>query len=62
MLDLSLINERPTLTPMEINQENLEVMITMLMLLSQLEQSEAAPGAEQAFTLASAALSNPAEA
>ena len=35
MLELSLINERPTLTPMETNQENLEVMITMLMILSQ---------------------------
>jgi hypothetical protein len=61
MLELSLINERPTLTPMETNQENLEVMITMLMILSQVDQ-EAEGFARETFTLASAALHNPAEA
>ena len=61
MLELSLINERPTLTPMETNQENLEVMITMLMLLSQVDQ-EVEGFTRETFTLASAALHNPAEA
>jgi len=61
MLELSLINERPTLTPMETNQENLEVMITMLMLLSQIDQEPEAL-IRETFTTAAAALQNPAEA
>ena len=61
MLELSLINERPTLTPMETNQENLEVMITMLMLLSQADQ-EPESFTRETLTLVSASLHNPAEA
>ena len=60
MLELSLINERPTLTPMETNQENLEVLITMLMLVGQI--AEADKDVAENMTVVAAALNRPAEA
>ena len=60
MLELSLINERPTLTPMETNQENLEVLITMLMLVGQIEEADDAVA--ENMTIVAAALNHPAEA
>lgn len=61
MLEFSLINERPPLTPMESAQENLEVIVTMLMLEAQINQ-ESEGFIRETFTAASAALQNPAEA
>jgi hypothetical protein len=61
MLEFSLINERPPLTPMEVTQENLEVIVTMLMLEAQINQ-EPEDVIRETFTAASAALQNPAEA
>ena len=60
MLELSLINERQTLTPMETNQENLEVLITMLMLVGQI--AEADKDVAENMTVVAAALNRPAEA
>jgi len=61
MLELSLLNERPVVTPMEETQENLEVLVTMLMLVAQIDQEPEAL-IRETFTTASAALQNPAEA
>ena len=58
---LQLINTFPTLTPMEENQSNLEVSITMMMITGQILQ-EAKPDLADALVIASAALHNPAEA
>jgi|TARA_R110001583_G_scaffold96407_15_gene240676 hypothetical protein len=60
MQALQLINSFPTRTPMEENQSNLEVTITMLMLIAQmkLEDSEM----RDTLTIAAAAMHNPAEA
>jgi hypothetical protein len=60
MLELSLLNERPTLTPMEASRESLEILITMLMLSQQISDSE--PETAETMLTISAALSNPAEA
>ena len=60
MLELSLINERPTLTPMETNQENLEVLITMLMLVGQIEEADGTVA--ETMTIVAASLNHPAEA
>ena len=57
---LQLINTFPTLTPMEENQSNLEVTITMLMILAQSAQE--GDEMREALTLAAAALHNAAEA
>jgi len=57
---LQLINTFPTLTPMEENQSNLEVTITMLMILAQSAQE--GDEMRDALTLAAAALHNSAEA
>ena len=60
MQTLQLINTFPTLTPMEENQSNLEVTITMLMILAQAAQE--GDEMREALTLAAAALHNSAEA
>jgi len=61
MQTLPLINNFPTRTPMEDNQSNLEVSITMMMITGQIAQ-EAKPDLAEALVIASAALHNPAEA
>ena len=61
MQALQLINNFPTLTPMEENQSNLETTITMLMIIGQLAQ-EPADEMRDALTIAAAAMINPAEA
>jgi hypothetical protein len=61
MLEFSLINERDPLTPMETTQENLEVIVTMLMLEAQINQEPEA-FIRETFTIVSAALQYPAEA
>jgi len=58
---LQLINSFPARTPMEDNQSNLEVSITMMMITGQILQ-EAKPDLADALVIASAALHNPAEA
>ncbi len=58
---LQLINNFPTLTPMEENQSNLEVTVTMLMIVAQLTQEPVAE-MRDALTIAAAAMHNPAEA
>ena len=55
-----LINTFPKLTPMEENQSNLEVTITMLMILAQSAQE--GDEMREALTIAAAALHNSAEA
>tara|TARA_R110001592_G_scaffold8625_1_gene46960 strand:- start:941 stop:1123 length:183 start_codon:yes stop_codon:yes gene_type:complete len=60
MLEISLVNERPSLTPMESNRENLEVLITMLMLSQQISESD--EHTAESMVIVSAALNNPAEA
>jgi len=57
---LQLINTFPTLTPMEENRSNLEVTITMLMILAQSAQE--GDEMREALTIAAAALHNSAEA
>ena len=57
---INLINTFPTLTPMEENQSNLEVTITMLMILAQSAQE--GDEMREALTIAAAALHNSAEA
>ena len=57
---LELINTYPKLTPMEENQTNLEVTITMLMILAQSAQE--GDELRDALTMAAAALHNSAEA
>ena len=61
MQALQLINQFPTLTPMEENQSNLEVTVTMLMIVAQLTQEPVAE-MRDTLTIASAAIHNPAEA
>ena len=61
MQALQLINNFPTLTPMEENRTNLEATITMMMIIGQLAQ-EPADEMRDALTLAAAAMHNPAEA
>ena len=61
MQTLPLINNFPSRTPMEDNQSNLEVSITMMMITGQIAQ-EAKPDLTDALVIASAALHNPAEA
>ena len=61
MHQIQLINAFPKLTPMEENQTNLEVTITMLMIVGQLAQ-EKQEEVVDALTIAAAALHNPAEA
>tara|TARA_R100001509_G_C4865345_1_gene214876 strand:+ start:738 stop:923 length:186 start_codon:yes stop_codon:yes gene_type:complete len=58
---LQLINDFPTLTPMEENRTNLEATITMMMIIGQLAQ-EPADEMRDALTIAAAAMHNPAEA
>ncbi len=60
MQALQLINTFPTLTPMEENRSNLEVTITMLMILAQSAQE--GDEMREALTIAAAALHNSAEA
>ena len=61
MQTLPLINNFPTRTPMEDNQSNLEVSITMMMITGQIAQ-ETKPDMADALVIASAALHNSAEA
>jgi hypothetical protein len=61
MQEHSLINMRPDRTPMEQNQENLEVLITMLMLVVQIRE-EVEPVIRETLTIVGAALTPPAEA
>lgn len=61
MLELSLVNDRPSLTPMESNRESLEVLITMLMMMQQIDEC-ADKVTSDSITIISAALQNPAEA
>ena len=60
MQALQLINTFPKLTPMEENQSNLEVTITMLMLIAQAAQE--GDEMREALIIAAAALHNSAEA
>ena len=61
MQALQLINNFPTLTPMEENRTNLEATITMMMIIGQLAQ-EPVDEMRDALTIAAAAMHNPAEA
>lgn len=58
---LQLINNFPTLTPMEENRTNLEATITMMMIIGQLAQ-DPADEMRDSLTIAAAAIHNPAEA
>ena len=58
---INLINTYPKLTPMEENQSNLEVSITMMMITGQIMQ-EQNPELADALIIAAAALHNAAEA
>jgi hypothetical protein len=60
MQALQLINTYPKLTPMEENQSNLEITITMLMLIAQMKQEDSEM--RETLTIAAAAIHNPAEA
>ena len=61
MHTLQLINNFPTLTPMEENQTNLETTITMMMIIGQLSQ-EPVDQVRDTLIIAAAAMINPAEA
>tara|TARA_R100001591_G_scaffold90348_1_gene96262 strand:+ start:126 stop:311 length:186 start_codon:yes stop_codon:yes gene_type:complete len=61
MHTLQLINNFPTLTPMEENQTNLETTITMMMIIGQLSQ-EPVDQVRDTLIIAAAAMLNPAEA
>ena len=61
MHTLQLINNFPTLTPMEENRTNLEAIITMMMITGQIMQ-EQNPEMADALIIAAAAMHNPAEA
>tara|TARA_Y100000592_G_scaffold91871_1_gene152661 strand:+ start:669 stop:854 length:186 start_codon:yes stop_codon:yes gene_type:complete len=61
MHTLQLINNFPTLTPMEENQTNLETTITMMMIIGQLSQ-EPVDQVRDTLIIAAAAMHNPAEA
>ena len=58
---INLVNTFPKLTPMEENQSNLEVSITMMMITGQIKQ-EQNPELADALIIAAAALHNAAEA
>ena len=58
---INLVNTFPKLTPMEENQSNLEVSITMMMITGQIKQ-EQNPELADALINAAAALHNAAEA
>ena len=58
---INLVNTFPKLTPMEENQSNLEVSITMMMITGQIMQ-EQNPELADALIIAAAALHNAAEA
>jgi len=60
MQALRLINTFPALTPMEENQSNLEVTVTMLMLIAQMKLE--GDQMRESLTIAAAALHNAAEA
>ena len=62
MLTLPLINQRPSLTPLEDTQDRMEIMITMMMLHSEINNEENDPLAIETLTIASAAVNSPAEA
>lgn len=62
MLTLPLINQRPSLTPLEDTQDRMEVMITMLMLHSEINNADNDPLAVETLTIASAAVNSPAVA
>ena len=62
MLTLPLINQRPSLTPLEDTQDRMEIMITMLMLYVEINNPKADSAATDALTIASAAVNAPAEA
>ena len=61
MHTLQLINNFPTLTPMEENQTNLETTITMMMIIGQLSL-EPVDQVRDTLIIAAAAMLNPAEA
>ena len=61
MHTLQLINNFPTLTPMEENRTNLEATITMMMIIGQLSQ-EPVDQVRDTLIIAAAAMLNPAEA
>ena len=60
MLELSLVNDRPSRTSMESNRENLEILITMLMILQQIDECDTATA--ESMIIVSAALQHPAQA
>ena len=62
MITLPLINPRPTMTPLEDTQDRMEIMITMLMLHSEINNVDNDPLAIETLTIASAAVNSPAEA
>ena len=62
MLTLPLINPRPTMTPLEDAQDRMEIMITMMMLHSEINNADNDPLAIETLTIASAAVNSPAEA
>ena len=62
MLTLPLFNQRQELTPLEDNQDRMEIMITMLMLHSEINNADNDPLAIETLTIASAAVNSPAEA
>ena len=62
MITLPLINPRPTMTPLEDTQDRMEIMITMLMLHSEINNADNDPLAIETLTIASAAVNSPAEA
>ena len=62
MLTLPLINQRPSLTPLEDTQDRMEILITMLMLYSEINNEDNDPLAIETLTIASAAVNSPAEA
>ena len=62
MLTLPLINQRPSLTPLEDTQDRMEIMITMIMLYAEINNPKGDAAATDALTIASAAVNAPAEA
>lgn len=62
MITLPLINQRPAMTPLEDTQDRMEILITMLMLHSEINNADNDPLAIETLTIASAAVNSPAEA
>ena len=62
MLTLPLVNERAAHTPLEDTQDRMEIMITMIMLYAEINNPKGDAAATDALTIASAAISTPAEA